>query len=66
MNLDKLKDDSILDYGEKHKGKKLIDVPAQYFLYIYEKNFTMPASLKEYIEDNLDVLKKEMQEQAKY
>jgi uncharacterized protein (DUF3820 family) len=64
--LPKLTDTCILNYGEKHKDKKLIDVPAEYFLYIYNKNFKMPQNLKDYIEDNIDVLKKEMEENAKY
>lgn len=64
--MEKLTDESILDYGEKHTGKKLINVPAEYFLYIYRKNFKMPQNLKDYIEDNLDVLELEEKEKNKY
>lgn len=64
--MEKLTDESILDFGEKHKGKKLIKVPAEYFLYIYRKNFKMPQNLKDYIEDNLDVLELEEREKNKY
>ncbi len=57
--LDPLTDKGIMPTG-KHKGLKMIDVPASYLLYIYE-NDMCGARVKKYIEDNLDVIK----EQAK-
>jgi len=54
-----LTDDSILHYGNKHRGKKLANVPASYLLFIYNEGYTMPALLKAYIVDNLEVLKKQ-------
>lgn len=52
-----LNDYSKMPYG-KHKGKQLIDVPADYLLWLYYNNKASP-SVKQYIEDNLEVLKKE-------
>lgn len=39
-----------------HKGKKLIDVPASYLIFLYE-NEKCFGDLKDYIFDNLDSLK---------
>ena len=50
-------DSSIMPFGA-HKGKRLIDVPAQYLLWLYENNKCV-GHLKNYIQDNLDVLKQE-------
>lgn len=63
---DTLYDDSIITIGT-HQGKKLEDVPAEYLLWWYEKNNNITQShkqynLKEYIEDNMDVLNKEVKE----
>lgn len=41
-----------------HKGKKLANVPPKYLIWLYETG--MHGQLKEYIEDNLDVLKKQV------
>lgn len=48
-------DNSIMPFG-KYKGNKMIDVPADYLLWLYENNKTK-GGLKAYIEDNLDVIK---------
>lgn len=53
-----LKDTDLMPFGQ-HKGKKLIDVPAKYLLWLYENNKCSTA-IKEYIIDNLEVLKKEV------
>ena len=55
-----LTDNSIMLYGQ-HKGKKLIDVPASYFIYIYN-NHKLQDDLIEYIEDNMEVFQKELEE----
>ena len=39
-----------------HKGKKLIDVPASYLIWLYD-NDKCSWALKEYIRENMDVLK---------
>jgi uncharacterized protein (DUF3820 family) len=48
-------DNSIMRFG-LHKGKKLIDVPASYLIFLYE-NERCSGDLKQYIFDNLDSLK---------
>lgn len=57
---------SILDYNNDskmkfgiHKGKKLLHVPADYLLFLYEKG-KLYYRLKKYIEHNLDVLRYEV------
>ena len=40
-----------------HKGKQLDQIPDSYLLWLYENN-KCSGELKEYIEDNLDVIKK--------
>ncbi len=53
----KLSDDSKMHYG-KHQGDKMANVPAKYLLWLYE-NDKCDKYVKEYIIDNLDVLKSE-------
>lgn len=48
-----LTDKSLMPFG-KHKGKALIDVPDDYFLWLYT-NGIKDGNLKDYIEDNFDV-----------
>ncbi len=50
-----LTEESIITFGA-HKGKKLIDVPASYLIWLYE-NDKCSNELKEYISDNMDALK---------
>lgn len=49
-------DKSIMPFGI-HKGKQLDQVPNKDLLWLYENNKCY-GELKEYIEDNLDVIKK--------
>lgn len=56
-------DNSIMPFG-KYKGEKLIDVPADYLLWLYENN-KAKAELKAYIEDNLDVIKDQIKRSQK-
>jgi uncharacterized protein (DUF3820 family) len=56
----KLHDQSIMPFGQ-HRGKKLEDVPAYYLLWLYHNHYIGP-DLVEYVEDNLDVLQKEVKE----
>lgn len=58
-----LTDKSILDFGLKYRGKVLEDVPASYLLFIYNNNYAIGQELKDYIEDNLDVLEKQKEEE---
>ena len=56
-----LTDNDILDFGNKFKGKKLIDVPAKYLLWMHEnvKMTIWNAPVLDYIKDNLEVLRKD-------
>ena len=53
-----MKDTDPMPYG-KHQGIAMANVPAEYLLWLYkEKKASKPV--KQYIEDNMDVLKKEV------
>jgi len=54
----KLTDSSLMPWG-KFKGDKMINVPASYLLWLYDSG-KCSNDVKEYIKDNLDVLKKEI------
>ncbi len=47
-------DTTLMPFG-KHKGTRMIDVPPQDLLWIYEQDWCK-GSLRAYIEDNLDAL----------
>jgi hypothetical protein len=52
-------DDSLMPFG-KYKGKKMIDVPARYLLWLNDQPYIdSPANraVRAYIADNMDVLK---------
>ena len=51
----KLNDNSPMPWG-KYKGKKMIDVPASYLMWLYD-NDKANLDVKNYIIDNMDVLK---------
>lgn len=55
--ISKLKDGDPMPFG-KYKGRRLIDVPAVYLLWLYENGLDHEA-LKNYIIDNLSVLRRE-------
>lgn len=59
-----LTDESLMPWGI-HKGKKMANVPAPYLLFLYENN-KCDAQVKEYITDNLDVLKQETKTKKQY
>ena len=50
----KMKDDSIMPYG-KHQGTELANVPAEYFIWMYD-NDKLSRDLKQYVEENMDAL----------
>jgi len=56
-------DESIMPIG-KHKGRKLANVPSEYLLWLYE-NGNIYGELKDYIRENLDVLKSEIEYKKK-
>jgi uncharacterized protein (DUF3820 family) len=51
-------DQTPMPFG-KYTGKKLIEVPAHYLIWLHENNKCF-GELKKYIEDNMDVLKQEV------
>lgn len=53
-----LDDDSIMPWG-KFKGTKMGNIPAEYLLWLYE-NDKCDEPVREYIEDNLDVIRIEI------
>jgi len=55
--MEKFDDNSIMPFGQ-YKGRKMANVPASHLLYLYE-NCKIYGGVKQYIIDNLDVLKSE-------
>jgi uncharacterized protein (DUF3820 family) len=51
-------DNSIMPFG-KYKGQKLANIPGDYLLWLYKENKCF-GQLKEYIEENKEVLNKEV------
>ena len=52
-------DESVMPIG-KYKGEKMANIPALYLLWLYE-NANIYGEIKKYIEDNLDVIKSEIE-----
>lgn len=59
-----LNDNSPMPWG-MHKGKKMANVPAKYLLWLYNGGCVDPY-VKAYIVSNLEILKKEVQNQTTY
>lgn len=55
-----LRDTDEMPFGE-HKGKQMIDVPAEYLLWLYN-NELRKGNVLNYIIDNMEALKKEVEE----
>lgn len=53
----KLNDESTMPYGV-HKGEKMINVPASYLIWLFD-NDKCSGDVREYIMENIDVLRKE-------
>lgn len=59
-------DETIMPYGE-HKGKRLIDVPDDYLLFIHNNSiFKKDFKLHNYISDNLDSINMDKEEEDMY
>ena len=54
----KLTDSDIITFGI-HVGKKLIDVPAKYLIFLFDNN-KCNKELRAYIKDNMNVLRDEI------
>lgn len=52
-----MNDDTIMRFGA-HMGKPLGEVPANYLMWFYNEE-NCPEDLKEYIEDNMEVIESE-------
>jgi uncharacterized protein (DUF3820 family) len=52
-----LTDDSTMPFG-KYQGEKMANVSASYLMWLYNEN-KCNKEVRDYIEDNLDVLKQE-------
>lgn len=61
--MEKLTDDSKMPFGV-HKGKALANVPDHYLRWLYENN-KCNAQIRQYIEDNADVLNIEINGKSK-
>lgn len=67
----KLVDESLMPFG-KYKDEKMANVPASYLLWLYDE-WTLPnprfgfvhEDVKLYIEENLDVIKIEIERRSK-
>jgi uncharacterized protein (DUF3820 family) len=62
--MSKLNDNSLMLTGT-YKGKPLCKIPASYLLSCYNKS-KLDNDLKEYIEENMDVLKCEVKEERQF
>jgi uncharacterized protein (DUF3820 family) len=51
----KITDHSLMPFGQ-HKGKPMVEVPAQYLLYIFNKGWVKHQGVNIYIHNNIDVL----------
>ncbi len=58
-----LYDNSPMPFG-KYKGEKMENVPASYLLWLYDEN-KCNKEVRDYIEDNIDVLKEEVKRNNK-
>lgn len=62
--MENLTDESIMPTG-KYKGEKMENVPAWYLLWL-EGQKMCPQSVKDYIEENRQVLEKQEKEEKNY
>lgn len=46
----------------KHKGIRMIDVPADYLLWLHDQEWAKKGQVHEYIINNMDSLKKEVED----
>jgi hypothetical protein len=63
-----LTDDSVMQWGNEHKGKRLDDVPDRYLLWAYN-TWTRTTYLEPfflYVEENLDAIQSNIRNNVKY
>ena len=56
-----MNDESIITFG-KYKGEKLANVPANYLIWLYDENKCF-GEIKDYIKENIEVLREEIKRQ---
>lgn len=56
--MEELIDDSLMPYGQ-YKGRKMIDVPASYLIWLYDNGKCSPQ-VQKYVKDSYDALIKEL------
>ncbi len=58
-----LSDESIMpNWSKAHGGKKMVNVPAKYLIWVYENNRCTP-DVKDYVERNMDALQLDIKQQ---
>lgn len=55
-----MEDTDLMPYG-KHKGTAMANIPAADLIWLYENNRTS-KDVRQYIEENMDVLKEEIKQ----
>lgn len=63
LKLYNMTDNSTMPFG-KYKGQKMANVPGDYLLWLYENNKCY-GEVKDYIKNNLDVIKEEIKRKKK-
>jgi len=54
-----MNDESLMPFG-KYRGEKMANIPPDYLIWLYD-NGKVYGDIKNYIKDNLDVLKAEIE-----
>lgn len=57
----KLHDSDLMPFG-KYEGTQMIDVPASYLIWLYKDGEMSKGNVRDYIEENLEVLKQKIGE----
>lgn len=65
MAEDTFTDISLMTFGA-HKGKRMIDIPATYLLYLNQKGWITDKRVQQYVNSNLEVLEKEARAAGKH
>jgi len=60
----KMTDESLMPFG-KYKGYAMVNIPADYLLWLYENATQLRSDMKTYLEDNIDVIRAEVNRSKK-
>lgn len=58
-------DNSVMPWGI-HKGKRMINVPAKYLLFLFDNGKCSDPFVRDYIIENIEVLRSEAREKTTY